>query len=115
MAAKVLRHTPLAAWRETIDPSDPEAPTREEAIQTLLGVARILGGEAQGGAAAEAEESDSATASSEEADSTPKEGSKPPEEPDTDQVSFDFAQGYDEGYQMGRRVGLALGARKRPS
>jgi hypothetical protein len=114
MAAKALRATPLATWRETIDPSDQDAPTREETVQTLLGVARILGGESQAGVSTEAGEPDLPPASSEEAESTPEEGSTPSQEQDPDQVSFDFAQGYDEGYRMGRRVGLALGARKRP-
>jgi hypothetical protein len=141
VAAKALRATPLATWRETIHLSDPEAPTREEAVQTLLGVARILGGESQGGMsgpvkeqtepveeqaepveervrraeeqATPVEEPDTPTASG-EVDATPEDESVNGGEQDPDQLSFDFAQGYDEGYQMGRRVGLALGARKRP-
>jgi hypothetical protein len=29
------------------------------------------------------------------------------------ELSFDYAAGFDEGYQMGRKVGLALGAKGR--
>jgi hypothetical protein len=115
MAAKALRATPLATWREAMDPSDPDAPTREEAVQTLLGVARILGPDSKGSSSAEAGEPEAPTASSEEIQPVPDGASVPPKVDDPDQVSFDFAQGYDEGYQMGRRVGLALGARRRSS
>jgi hypothetical protein len=104
IASKALRATPLGVWREMVGSLDPEAPTREEAVQTLLGVARIL----------------STGASSEEvtpapdpapAPPEPEGGASPRDESDPDQVSFDFAKGYDDGYQMGRRVGLALTAR----
>jgi hypothetical protein len=33
--------------------------------------------------------------------------------PDDDELSFDYAQGFDEGYSMGRRVGFALGSHHR--
>ncbi len=112
VAAKALRATPLARWREAIDPSDPAAPTREEAVQTLLGLARVLGVQNHKGA----KEADDATGprspASEGDGSTLESGTSTPEESDPDQLSFDFARGYDEGYQMGRRVGMALGARK---
>ena len=91
-------------------PGDPEAPTREEVVQTLLGVARILGGQAQDGVHAAGEPSEPAPAQVPTASAEPS----PREEVDPDQVSFDFARGYDEGYQMGRKVGLALGAKKAP-
>lgn len=99
--ANALRATPLSVWKEAMGPEDENAPTREEAIQTLLGVARILSG-----------------GSEEPAEAPPPPEPQPElsvsrkEEPDPDQVSYDFARGYDEGYQMGRRVGRALGARK---
>jgi hypothetical protein len=122
VAARALRSTPLAAWRENLDPLDPDAPTREEAVQTLLGVARVLDGEERSEAQPDTENlSESKHGSSPEStsesdqdlapqhDPAPKEG-----EEDPDQVSFDFAKGYDEGYQMGRRVGLALGSRPSP-
>jgi hypothetical protein len=131
VAAKALRATPLSAWRETAGPSGEEAPTREEAIQTLLGVARILraggGGEKEPHLLPEEppapQDSQPSECSSPPQDPPPSERSSPPEsrtepvasqgeETDPDQVSFDFARGYDEGYQMGRRVGLALGAKK---
>ena len=44
IASRALRATPLGVWREMVGTLDPEAPTREEAIQTRLGVARILSG-----------------------------------------------------------------------
>jgi hypothetical protein len=106
VAARALRATPLAVWRERVDSLDSEAPTREEAVQTLLGVARVL----SSGTGAE----QAPPTPQPEADSPPDPSESDPapsEDTDPDQVSFDFAQGYDEGYQMGRRVGLALGAR----
>ena len=111
VAARALRATPLSAWRESMGPFDPDDPTREEAVQTLLGVARILSG--QSGA--------EAAVPSIPDPPGPLEVGVPPEPEtrggtgaDPNQVSFDFATGYDEGYQMGRRVGFALGARKPP-
>jgi len=128
VAAQALRATPLATWRESAGPTDLEAPTREEAVQTLLGVARILSGQdPKGGGASEggatdgpaahersidepAAKPDSSTPGAEPtADETQKKAELPT---DPDQVSFDFARGYDDGYQMGRRVGLALGTQK---
>ncbi len=111
--ARALKATPLATWREAVGRSDPEAPTREEAVQTLLGVARILGGKVREEASASDEGSEEVSVPPGEAGSPPDPKPESPEDTDPDQVSFDFAQGYDEGYQMGRRVGLALGARKR--
>jgi hypothetical protein len=130
VAARALRAIPLNAWRETTGSSDPDATTREEAVQTLLGVARILSrdarseeirGEGQpatgtpGSAGPEAVQvpHGDAQASVSQAASSPEERASPGSEAsDPDVVSFDFAQGYDEGYRMGRRVGLALGAVK---
>jgi hypothetical protein len=104
VAARVLKATPLSSWREAIGVVDPGAPTREEAVQTLLGVAGILGGQAE-------DSGEGLSVSHETAPAEVPEAS-PPVEADPDQLSFEFARGYDEGYQMGRRVGLALGARK---
>jgi hypothetical protein len=101
--AKALRALPLAGWEEAASPSEGGAPTREEAIRTLQGVARVLGsGGAGDGIDPPVPEPPHQTVE------------EPKEEPDTDpdQVSFDFAKGYDEGYHMGRRVGLALGRKK---
>ena len=117
VAARALRSTPLAVWRETLDILDPDAPTREGAVQTLLGVARILSGEGRG-----SEASDSQVEAVESSDpiEAPAPSTQPidkgsdSQEKDPDQVSFDFAQGYDEGYRMGRKVGLALGAVRKP-
>lgn len=115
VAASALRATPLAVWREATGATDPDGPTREEAVQTLLGVAKILAGQPK-------EESVEATGPPDTPGSStiPASGGQPAStapplaegDADPDQVSFDFAQGYDEGYQMGRRVGLALGVRK---
>jgi hypothetical protein len=112
VAARALRATPLAVWRETMGPQEPDAPTREEAVQTLLGVARMLGGQQPDSVSPVAEASDRPPPASPEAAPTADSDTRPEEESDPDQVSFDFAKGYDEGYQMGRRVGLALGTRK---
>ncbi len=120
VAAMALRATPLSEWRETMGALDPEAPTREETVQTLLGVARILSGQAPEGTTAPAELSNPHAATSLEAASSPEAAPSPEPNPapqneaDPDQISFDFARGYDEGYQMGRRVGLALGAPRGP-
>lgn len=113
VAARALRSTPLAVWREAIGSTDPEAPTREEAIQTLLGVAKILGGQTPEGTSPSTEEDVSIPSPTPRApESTPEDQAAPADGGDPDQVSFDFAQGYDEGYRMGRKVGLALGSRK---
>ena len=112
VAARALRATPLSVWRETMGSLDPESPTREEAIQTLLGVARILGGQTPEVSTTSPPHPGHQPVSSSEID-PPAETAQPPQA-DPDQVSFDFAKGYDEGYQMGRRVGLALGAKKSP-
>jgi len=99
--ARALRATPLSAWKEAIGTEEEATPTREEAIQTLLGVARVL----NAGGSGEEE-----PLRSPEPQPKPEESGS--EEPDPDRVSFDFASGYDDGYQMGRRVGLALGMKK---
>jgi hypothetical protein len=111
--ARALRATPLSSWREAMGPSYRDAPTREEAIQTLLGVARIL----NGGGAERREDpphpesrSEPAVIPGEEPGPAVSRNEEP--DPDPDQVSFDLAKGYDEGYQMGRKVGLALGAHR---
>ncbi len=108
-AVLALKTTPLSSWRETVEATDPEAPTREEAIQTLLGVAKIL--EGRGGPqdlVFEVEGPGEVTALPEEETPAPK-----PDEPDFEQVTLDFAEGYDQGYQMGRKVGWALGSSRR--
>lgn len=115
-AAKALRTVPLSGWRDTVGTEDPEAPTREEAIQTLLGVARLLDAPGRG------EETEVEV----EGTPTPKapwrggeRGSPTGDEPgaleelDFEPVSIDFAEGYDQGYRMGRKVGWALGSRRR--
>jgi len=118
--AQALRTTPLSIWRETVEREDPEAPTREEAIQTLLGVAKILDG--RSGPHGDAEiviEMEGPEGSTAVPDASGKEaptrGEEAPtgEEPDFEQVSVEFAEGYDQGYQMGRKVGWALGSRHR--
>ncbi len=110
VAARALKATPLAVWRESMEPVDPDSPTREEAVLTLLGVARILSGQVSEGVSSPSNETAAPQAASVEALS-PEAAPSPDEDPD--QVSFDFAQGYDDGYQMGRRVGLALGAKRK--
>jgi hypothetical protein len=114
VAAKALRATPLAVWRDTLGTLEPDAPTREEAVQTLLGVARILTGRSPEEATRPAEPSRSGSDPLPEAAPAPEPASESERESDPDQVSFDFAKGYDEGYQMGRRVGLTLGAQRAP-
>ena len=113
VAAKALRSIPLSSWRDSVEAGDADAPTREEAVQTLLGLARILGGLTEQGEAPATEAPQAAL--SEPVPHEPPTDPDPPEEDDSDpdQVSFEYAVGYDEGYQMGRRVGLALGAKKR--
>ena len=98
--ARALRSTPLRAWHSAIGDFDPDAPTREEAVQTLLGVARLM----NAGPAP-------ATTSLPEAP-PPAIDPSPEAEVDEEELSFDYATGYDEGYQMGRRVGRALAARE---
>jgi len=123
-AAKALRSTSLSAWRDTVAGDDPEAPTREEAIQTLLAVSRILDARTRGeeiviemAAPSRAPTQVETTVTQPEAPPEAKApaAQEPPHrtEPDFEQISFDFAEGYDQGYQMGRKVGWALGSRYR--
>ncbi len=115
VAARALRATPLSAWRETVGSLDPDAPTREEAVQTLLGVARILGGQAAEVLVDPVVASKPVPEASTAPIPSPEPSPIPPSQPDPDQVSFDFARGYDEGYQMGRKVGRALGSQGNPA
>ncbi|MFC1661582.1 hypothetical protein ACFL3S_09050 [Gemmatimonadota bacterium] len=138
VVGRALRAIPLSRWEEAVGELDPDAPTREEAVQTLLGVARLMSGP-RGGQAPDALdpslpeaapvqpdsdfESDPVPLPEVESagdgtpDATPEVPSGPAPEPETEpasgEVSFDYAQGFDEGYQIGRRVGRALGARLR--
>jgi len=115
-AVQALRTTPLSVWRETVEKNDPEAPTREEAIQTILGLARMLDARSRDeeivieveapGVEAPAPEESGAT-------SDLRETSPAREDAEMEEVSVDFAEGYDQGYHMGRKVGWALGARRR--
>lgn len=127
--AKALRSLPLATWQGSVQSTEGAPPTREEAVQTLLGLAKILGGsgepgelKAHAGAPGPGEHS-VPDQPNPPAAGPPHQGasSGPPpvpdgleDTPDPDHVSFEFARGYDEGYQMGRRVGLALGSRRQP-
>jgi hypothetical protein len=106
--ARALRGTPLSLWRDSVEADDPEAPTREEAIQTLLGLARLLEAGGRG---------PDIVLESKASDSPPgvREASEPEErgpagETEVSQVSVEFAEGYDRGYRMGRKVGWALGS-----
>jgi hypothetical protein len=115
-AAKALRTTSLPAWQETVGREDPEAPTREEAIQTLLGVAKLLDAHSRGADVVvemDAPARGGATSTEPEAEASPFEERSPREELDFEAVSIDFAEGYDQGYRMGRKVGWALGSRRR--
>jgi hypothetical protein len=125
VAARALRNTPLASWRDVIGTFNPDAPTREEAIQTILGVAKLLSQAAPDEAKPSSPvDVDAAEVSREEAH-----GQAPAAEPapsptaeeegggkgtEGTEFSFDYAAGFDEGYQMGRKVGLALGTKGRP-
>lgn len=114
-AAKALKTTSLSDWRETVEADGPEAPTREEAIQTLLGVARILDAGSRGEEIAihvEAPGKVAVTADVPEPERSHRGEPAPRGEPDPDQMSFEFAEGYDQGYQMGRKVGWALASRQ---
>lgn len=111
IAAQALRAMPLSTWRESMSATDPDGPTREEAIQTLAGIAQLLETGASAPAPRPAPDGFSPT-SSEAPPGPSRPESEQEEDEDPDHVSFEFAQGYDEGYQMGRRVGLALGSRK---
>lgn len=135
-----LRTIPLQHWEETVATLDPEAPSREEAIRTMQILSRLLrrpAGEDPGDSPSPAQEpmgqeSEAADpeASLGEAASAPGSKDAPvsdpeargdpdsiqhAEEPHGDEMSFEYANGFDEGYRKGRRVGFALGnhARKR--
>jgi hypothetical protein len=109
-AAAALRSTSLSVWREAVESGDPEAPTREEAIQTLLGVAKILDTRGRGEEITVEVEAPHESATAEQ-DIDPEEA--PKGEAGFEQVTIDFAEGYDQGYHMGRKVGWALGSKRR--
>jgi hypothetical protein len=109
-AAAALRSTSLSVWREAVESGDPEAPTREEAIQTLLGVAKILDTRGRGEEIMVEVEAPHESATAEQ-DIDPEEA--PKGEAGFEQVTIDFAEGYDQGYHMGRKVGWALGSKRR--
>ena len=127
VAANALRQTPLASWRDVVGGAfNPDAPTREEAIQTLLGVARLLSQAATPEAAPEkgvpeAVEQARSDPGPEPAGESERGPSRRDPEPEGHtrnpegggDLSYDYAAGYDEGYQKGRRVGRALGNRDR--
>ena len=104
VAALALRSMSLGAWRDAVATLDPDMPTREEAIQTLKGVARLLSSPSNG-------------------HGRPKEAAPPPamvaspasqeKEPDDEEFTLEYARGFDEGYQTGRRVGRALASHER--
>lgn len=121
-----LRTIPLQHWEETVSTLDPEAPSREEAIRTVQILSRLLrqpsgGPEIRNGDGRPEEEDtsvqseeppESAHQNSQETDESRPESA---EARDPEEMSFEYASGFDEGYQKGRRVGFALGnhARKR--
>jgi hypothetical protein len=132
VVGRALRAIPLAQWERIVGNGDPNAPTREEAVQTLLGVARIMGGTADPAGGFSAPESPGepkgsdpvltpqadvpdGPSSTRSPEARPRPGAEAHNEPGPGEVSFDYAQGFDEGYQIGRRVGRALGSRLRPS
>lgn len=122
-----LRTIPLQHWEETVSTLDPEAPSREEAIRTVQILSRLL-------RRPEREQEDRAPESSPGEDRPTESPAAPPPEPEVrdspeagasrsespdgpegEEMSFEYASGFDEGYRKGRRVGFALGnhARKR--
>jgi hypothetical protein len=135
LVGRALRAIPLAQWREAVEELDPDGPTREEAVQTLLGVARLMespqaGHHAEGPGVGTALEVSSAGAMDPslaelelgtEEDSildleeggVPEPGSDMDSDADHWEVTFEYARGFDQGYRIGRRVGRALGVRVR--
>ncbi len=109
-AATALRSTSLSVWRDAVESGHPEAPTREEAIQTLHGVAKILDARSRGEAVTVEAEARPDPATTKQ-DTEPEEA--PRDESGFEQISIDFAEGYDQGYGMGRKVGWALGSKRR--
>jgi hypothetical protein len=115
-AAQALRTTPLSVWRETVSREDPEAPTREEAIQTILGIAKMLDARLRGEELViEVDAPGVGVSTPLEVPSAQPLKEEPPVrvDPELEEVSVDFAEGYDQGYRMGRKVGWALGSRHR--
>lgn len=110
-----LRSIPLDHWEKTVSTLDPEAPSREEAIQTLLGLSKLLKGNptgnGRGGEPAEVEATMDPVAEEEaRAPAGPSADSATNFAHDQEEVSFDYAAGFDEGYSLGRKVGFALGS-----
>lgn len=136
-----LRTIPLQHWEETVSTLDPEAPSREEAIRTVRILSRLLRkpipeDQSETGVLEPDPGKDKmaphqpATAGSPTppfpADDLPKpdeptqpaESARPhPHDPmpgeDGEDMSFEHAYGFDEGYRKGRRVGFALGNHSR--
>jgi hypothetical protein len=115
-AVQALRATPLSAWREAVEKGDPEAPTREESIQTILGIARLLDARTRPEEIVievEPPDLESPGAGPEESALEPRQEAPAKEDAGIEEVSVEFAEGYDQGYRMGRKVGWALGSRPR--
>lgn len=107
VASLALRSMPLATWRDAVATLDPDMPTREETIQTLKGVAGLL---SSPGPQDSEEVSDQPEQPAVVEDAGPPPPESPREEVKEGEVSFDYAQGFDEGYHTGRKVGRALAA-----
>jgi hypothetical protein len=101
---------PLARWRDAVGTLDPDLPTREETVQTLLGLARLLKGAPE---ASQPPAQEAPPLSPWDIQRTPPAAAEPVPPPQgeapSDEFGFEYARGYDEGYQTGRRVGRALG------
>ena len=131
-----LRTIPLSHWEETVATLDPEAPSREEAIRTVQILSGLLRRPSENlGEPSVMEEPEASVGKVKgeqeiESGTTESASQLPPTEPqpkvrrpdltpdetaDPEDMSFEYAHGFDEGYQMGRRVGFAMGnhARKR--
>lgn len=125
-----LRTIPLQHWEATVATLDPEAPSREEAIRTVQILSRLLRKASPEDSSAEPGSTDTQTGvepfpsssqphpEDEGVESAPRrepEVREDPEGEEEDGMSFEYAHGFDEGYQKGRRVGFALGnhARKK--
>lgn len=107
VASLALRSMPLATWRDAVATLDPDMPTREETIQTLKAVAGLLSTSSPDAPEETGGEPEEAPVAA-----TPEQPVKEPpkEEVGEGEVSFDYAQGFDEGYHTGRKVGRALAA-----
>jgi len=106
-ALEALPSMPLRMWEESVTSLHPGAPTREEALRTLVRLSRYLeepvDHRGNGGGNAPA-----STLPARDVPLPPASPARGPTEGTEEEMSYDQARGFDEGYRLGRSIGRAL-------